>query len=99
MGSGKSRINGDLIKDYSWTKIKINLTPAAEEANKRGKGEGGRGGRWCDVEAVCSSTSRPTALIIRWRQMEEERERERWRSEGGGTYTIRKVGTRMEAFF
>lgn len=34
----QSRINGDLIKDYSWTKIKINLTPAAEETNKRGRG-------------------------------------------------------------
>ena len=71
----QSRINGDLIKDYSSTKIKINLTPAAEEKNKRVQGERrGEGGD--DVEAVCSSTSRPTALIIRWRQMEGKREKE-----------------------
>lgn len=81
-GVWQSRINGDLIKDYSWTKIKINLTPAAEETNKRGSRRG------CDVEAVCSSTSRPMALIIRWRQMEREEMR---------TYTHKETG--MEAFF
>ena len=36
-----------------------------------------------DVEAVCSSTSRPMALIIRWRQMEGERETERNKERGG----------------
>lgn len=71
-GVWQSRINGDLIKDYSSTKIKINLTLAVEEKNKRS-----RGGSTCDVEAVCSSTSWPTALIIRWRQMEGEYEKGR----------------------
>lgn len=91
-GVWQSRINGDLIKDYSWTKIKINLTPAAEETNKRGSRRG------CDVEAVCSSTSRPMALIIRWRQMEREGERERDDRGEGERIPIRRAGWKRSFF-
>lgn len=61
----RGSINGDLIKDYSSTKIKINRAQL-----RKGRMGRGRGGVEVNAVAVCPSTLRPTALIIRWRQTE-----------------------------